>query len=203
METRVRRFAFLIALTPLVVACLGTTVGADPARPTSIVPPRQTTASRPQTPAPSRSLVALAVQPPESCAVTKPAAAFVPPSSVPERPPAYYRARWYGTPALWTMLGRDGEIWAKLPQGPHGFGQKTFWWSSEWKPNEEPEPAIVVTGQQLDGPGKFATTGPGTNATADFGTAMLIGIDIPSAGCWYLTGIYRGASLGYVAWIPG
>jgi len=59
------------------------------------------------------------------------------------------------------------------------------------------EPTIIVTGRRLDGPGAF-TFGPGTNASADFGTAMLVGIDIPSYGCWELTARYRLATLSYV-----
>lgn len=64
----------------------------------------------------------------------------------------------------------------------------------------EPEPAITVVGTRLDGPGTF-TAGPGTNASADFGEAMLVGVEIPTAGCWQITASYRDAVLSYVVWI--
>jgi hypothetical protein len=54
----------------------------------------------------------------------------------------------------------------------------------------------VVTGRRLDAAGTFSF-GPGTNAGADFGTAMLVGIDVPSVGCWEITGRYHAATLSY------
>lgn len=133
------------------------------------------------------------------CPVTVPDPAFAAPSPAPAQPPARYGAAWYGDARLWTMLAHDGERWDDLGPGPDGYGQKTFWWSADWSPTDEPMPDIVVSGERLDGPGSFRTTGPGTNASADFGTAMLVGIDIPTAGCWRLTGRYNGAELSYVA----
>ena len=132
------------------------------------------------------------------CRPTRPEPAFVAPAPFPKAPPDYYGAAWYGDPALWTMLDRDGEIWSDLPRDEHGYGQKTFWWSTAWTPREEQQPAITVTGTRLDGDSSFSAGSPGTNATADFGTAMLVGVDIPAAGCWRLTGAYRGARLSYV-----
>lgn len=41
----------------------------------------------------------------------------------------------------------------------------------------------------------------GTNAIADFGSAMLVGVEFPFAGCWQVTGNYRDASLTYVLWL--
>ena len=133
-----------------------------------------------------------------ACPLTAPTETFVAPSPAPERPPQSYRAEWFGTRSLWTLLDREGEVWASLPEGPDGFGQKTFWWSADWDPDAEPEPEISVTGRRLDAPGQFVTDGPGTNAFADFGAAMLVGVAIPTTGCWELTGTYRGESLSYV-----
>jgi hypothetical protein len=100
------------------------------------------------------------------------------------------------------MLSRGGEIWIGLPRATDGsLGQKTFWWSADFDVNHEPRPAIRVTGRQLDGPGRFSMPGPGTNAQADFGSAMLSGIDIPGTGCWKITATYRQASLSYVVWV--
>ena len=138
------------------------------------------------------------------CHVTRPEPAFVPPGPyIPEgrfvaAPPAYYEGAWYGTAHLWTMLDRDGEVWGPWVRQDDGLPQKTFWWSADWVPQDEPEPAITVMGRRLDASGSFRFGDPGTNATADFGTAMLVGIDIPTYGCWRITGRYRGASLSYV-----
>jgi hypothetical protein len=139
---------------------------------------------------------------PGDCAVTRPNPPFVAPSPHLASPPAHYGAAWFGSASLWTMLNHEGELWAELPKSPEGFGQKTFWWSADWRPGEEPEPAITVTGTRVDGPGTFSFAG-GTNAGADFGVAMLVGIDIPTAGCWEITGQYRDATLSYVVRVEG
>lgn len=138
----------------------------------------------------------------QACAVTRPIPIFVPPSPFLASPPAIYQSDWFGSAALWTMINYDGEIWkqSSLPHNPEGLTQKTYWWSAAWPAGAEPEPAITVVGTRLDGPGTF-TYSPGTNASADFGTAMLVGIDFPSPGCWQLTGRYRDAVLSYVVWI--
>jgi hypothetical protein len=139
---------------------------------------------------------------PISCSPTKPAARFVPPPDYPAplQPPAPDKS-WYGSARLWVMLDKNGEAWVRLPQASDGtLTQKTFWWSADFDVNKEPEPAISVQGRQLDGTAHFLIGGPGTNAQADFGSAMLVGIDIPGSGCWEVTGAYRGAMLSYVVW---
>jgi hypothetical protein len=142
---------------------------------------------------------------PSTCHVTKPTHPFVPPAgyAAPARLPAYYDAEWYGTARLWTILRHDGEVWYGLPHAADGLVQKTFWWSADFDVNHEPQPAISVTGRQLDGPGRFSSPAPGTNAQADFGSAMLIGVDVPTTGCWQITATYRHATLSFVAWVSG
>jgi hypothetical protein len=142
---------------------------------------------------------------PSTCHLTKPTHPFVPLAeyNAPARPPAYYDAEWYGTGRLWTMLRHGGEVWFDLPRGADGLGQKTFWWSADFDVNHEPEPAISVTGRQLDGFGRFASPAPGMNAGADFGSAMLIGVGVPMTGCWEITATYKHATLSYIAWVSG
>jgi hypothetical protein len=134
-----------------------------------------------------------------ACPITSPAEpAFTPPRPFLPVPPASYRADWYGTAHLFTMVDR-----VPTPKGPWlsadaPLPDKTFWWSADWVPRNELEPAITVTGRRLDGFGTFTFGNPGTNASADFGTAMLVGIDYPSVGCWELTARYRQATLSIV-----
>src|SRR4029079_18745029 len=137
-------------------------------------------------------------RPAAACEVTRPDPVFVPPNAFLRTPPTNYASDWYGSEPLWTMLAYGGEVWQGwVAATPPVLPQKTFWWSADWKPADEPEPTIIVTGRRLDGPGAF-TFGPGTIASPDFGTAMLVGIDIPSYGCWELTARYRLATLSYV-----
>jgi len=151
--------------------------------------PRSAGQAATQSPAPRRA---------PACAVTKPDPPFVPPTPDLGTPPASYEGAWYGTRHLWTMLHDGGEVWGPWVRLDAGLPQKTFWWSVDWVPQDEPEPSITVTGQRLDAAGSFRFGDPGTNATADFGTAMLVGIDIPTYGCWRVTARYRAATLSYV-----
>jgi hypothetical protein len=92
-------------------------------------------------------------------------------------------------------LRTDGH---DLPHAERGLVQKTFWWSTLWPADREFQPAISVEGQRSDAPGTFQAGPPGTNASADFGTAMLIGVVVPAPGCWKLTASYRAAHLSVV-----
>jgi hypothetical protein len=137
-----------------------------------------------------------------TCAVTKPIPRFVPPKPFLPSPPAYYRSDWFGSAHLWTMINRHGDVWdaSALPHNPGGLTQKTFWWVVDWTLANELSPAITVSGTRLDTPGTFSFS-PGTNAIADFGAAMLVGVDFPTPGCWQVTGRYRDAVLSYIVWI--
>jgi hypothetical protein len=78
------------------------------------------------------------------------------------------------------------------------FSEKTFWWSRNFDIETERQPAITVTGRRLDAPGSFVAGNPGTHAYADFGTAMLVGVAIPTQGCWEIRANYKGAQLSFV-----
>lgn len=140
---------------------------------------------------------------PSPCPVTTPGAPFTPSDrpAAPARPPVSYDAAWYGDDSLFTVIDREEERWHDLPAGPRGFGQKTFWWSADFDPGREFTPSISVAGERLDATGRFVAPGTGSNATADFGSAMLIAVDIPSAGCWRLTARYREADLSILVWV--
>lgn len=129
-----------------------------------------------------------ALIPLNECPVTMPGTPYVARAPHPAEPPALYRATWYGNDNLWTML----------PRGGANLDTKSFWWSRNFVLAEENQPLIAVTGRRLDAPGSFSAGNPGTNAIADFGTAMLVGIDVPSEGCWEIRAEYKGAELAYI-----
>ncbi len=159
--------------------------------PGPIAYPNPSEAAQQQTPA----------TPPVSCAVTqRPSPAFVPPALAPAQPPSEYAGQfWYGTPGLWTMLPNDGT-W-KLALDPTGLSQKVFFWSQDYDPNAEPKPALSVAAGRLDGPVTPVSASSATNASADFGQAMLVGLTLPSPGCWSITGQYKGHKLSFVIWV--
>jgi hypothetical protein len=120
-----------------------------------------------------------------ACAVTTVAE---PPFS----PPVPYSAMappgtfWFGTEDLWTALPTDGS-WP-------GLRQKMFWWRPGFDGRTEQKPQLTVVGRRLDGAGSFVRPPPATNASNAGlgGWTMLALTDIPSAGCWEITGSYRG-----------
>jgi len=199
---RVWPFAALVTAAVVVVVVAAALSLPPDRRLGAGAPPATTAIQTASTPASALAPTAGASGVPDGCDVTRPTADFVPTGAYPRTPPPSYASEWLGSAALWTMIRRDGETWADLPVGSAGRIQKTFWWSAEWSPEIEPKPAITVSGTRLDGPGSF-TAGPGTNASGDTGTSMLVGVEIPTPGCWKISGQYRGAEVSYVVWVPG
>jgi hypothetical protein len=184
---------------------------ASAGRPPVPSPPGAAAFSMAVTPAPGataspRTAEDVPADPPAGCHVTVPGdPAFVPPKPYRKSPPALYHAAWYGSDRLWTMVDLGGEVWAALPHDSQGFSQKTFWWSKDFDLPHELQPAITVVGRRLDVPGPtFSAGDPGTNgfrAFDDIGEFMLVGVDVPTPGCWQITATYRGADLSVVVWV--
>jgi len=110
---------------------------------------------------------------------------------------------WYGTPELWTMLGTEAT-WSGLPHNRYGYSQKIFWWSQHFDVRTDPYPELTVIIEQLDTDApssRVVIAEKATNASADFGTAMLTGVDLPTLGCWKITGQYQQAELSFVVWV--
>jgi len=139
--------------------------------------------------------------PPASCPVTVPQdPRFIAPEPYSQNAPFEYDF-WFGSENLWTMLPKDG-IWHSLPHNPEGYTQKVFWWREGYIWNEEPEPALTVTGERLDASAPPLLVSRATNAYAgDIGSAMLVGVDFPTLGCWKITGQYAEAELSFVIWV--
>jgi hypothetical protein len=136
--------------------------------------------------------------PPAACPVTKaPDPPFVPP--LPYSPSAPFAGEfWHGTEALWTLLPADGT-WPGLPHNPDGYTQKVFWWRKGYSWTAEPEPQLTVMGRRLDAPALPLHASKATNAFAqDIQSAMLVGVDLPTLGCWEITGHYAGHDLSFV-----
>jgi hypothetical protein len=144
-----------------------------------------------------------ALVPPASCRVT------VPPAS-PFTPPGPYElgknSFWLGTEKLWTVLRKSG-VWE---WAPHAAGhehqvqpltEKTFWMSEDFNYREEYPPELKVTGRRLDGDAPPLLTLPTTNAFPGPTAAMLVGVYIPTPGCWEITGDYKGQKLSFVVWL--
>jgi hypothetical protein len=138
--------------------------------------------------------------PPDSCPLTMPQdPPFAPPPPYSEL--AYEGYFWYGSNELWVALPQNG-VWSQLSQDEHGYGQKLPWWREGYVWDEEPEPPLVVSGERLDGesPPLEASSANGSYAE-DMGSAMMMGMNLPTPGCWEITGQYEDAELRFVVWV--
>jgi hypothetical protein len=146
---------------------------------------------------------------PETCRVTQPPSSlFVPPPPYPASPGE--GMFWVGTEKLWTSLPVSGTWRGLQPYSPTtpGLRQKIFWWREgyDWRAN--PTPPLSVRGRRLDGQapefvipdktGHRVTTGYNEFRKTWF---MLVGADIPTPGCWEITGGFDGDKLTFVIWV--
>jgi hypothetical protein len=157
--------------------------------------------STPEKVQPTTNSEIVSKEPPASCPVTVPQdPAFTPPA--PYDSLGFKGYFWFGSNSLWTSLPQDG-VWFGLPHNPEGYTQKVFWWRDGYVWNEEPEPNLIVTGERLDAEAPPLNVSRATNAYAsDIGSAMLVGVDFPTLGCWKITGKYNNdAELSFVIWV--
>jgi hypothetical protein len=136
----------------------------------------------------------------QACAVTRPPdPPFVPPAPYPVTPDA--NSFWFGTNALWTALPLDGT-WKNLPHytpSDPTFRQITVWWRQGYDPNTEPQPNLTVTGTRLDSPASPLLADAATNGWVQPDQPfMLVGVNLPTLGCWQITSTYRGQQLTFV-----
>jgi hypothetical protein len=136
-----------------------------------------------------------------TCPITRPPnPVFVPPSPWPAEPVG--GEFWIGTAELWTAVSPSGT-WKGLPRNPTGYTQKIFVWKPNYSIQAEQQPKLTITGERLDAAAPSYVTSGGTNAChPDFGgCVMLLGINLPSLGCWKLTVEHAGHELSFVVWV--
>ncbi|HJQ13308.1 MAG TPA: hypothetical protein VJ830_01070 [Anaerolineales bacterium] len=195
-----RRYFFASILIMVLLAGCAPKGVAQPAEVRALENPIPTALSEPSATAEITKSDVVPHDPPSSCLVTTPQdPAFVPPS--PYDSLGFEDTFWYGSNSLWTALNQNG-VWSGLPYNQNGYSQKVFWWREGYVWNEEPDPDLVVTGERLDAPAPPLDSSKGTNAyAADIGSAMLVGVDFPTLGCWKITGKYADAELSFVVWV--
>lgn len=138
---------------------------------------------------------------PDSCPVTRPPyPPFVPPAPFPAKETGRF---WLGTNALWTSLDEDG-IWRGIVS-PRGTRNKFWWWREGWRFDTDRranEPGLIVTARRIDGEAPEVRGPRVTNAFEGKRTAMLLILEIPTSGCWEITGNYRSEYVSMVVWVP-
>jgi hypothetical protein len=142
---------------------------------------------------------------PQSCPVTQPPAqAFAPPSPYPSQHSA--GAFWFGTEKLWVQLPTSGT-WSHLPHyrpSDTAFRQKMQWWRKGYDWRADMPSKLVVTGRRLDStapPLVSQSNASGMGTGMDDRVFIMSGLDIPTLGCWQITGDYSGDKLTFVIWV--
>jgi hypothetical protein len=140
---------------------------------------------------------------PKTCSVTKPASQpFVPPPPYPAKPS---RGQfWFGTDRLWTRLPETGA-WIGLghytPSDPT-FRQKLFFWRQGYDAHAETQANLIVRGRRIDAPAQpLQTDGPGTGSWTADDQFLVTGINLPTIGCWEITGRYENDEVTFVVWV--
>jgi hypothetical protein len=139
---------------------------------------------------------------PTSCLATKPDQPFIPPAPYPFKPSA--GMFWFGSDRLWTALPVTGT-WGGLRHytpGDPTYRQKLVFWRQGYDPHRETQPDLTVTGRRIDGPSApLQTDGRGHGSWTNDDQFIVTGINIPTLGCWEITGHYESDELTFVIWV--
>lgn len=192
-------FLSILTLAALLAGC-APKAAAQPEEVKALEKPTPIDLSEKSTPIETATSEVVPHDPPASCPITVPQnPTFTPPA--PYNSMGFEGEFWYGSSSLWTAV-RENGVWEALPHNPEGYTQKVFWWRDGYVWTEEPEPALTVTGERLDASAPPFRASKATNASAsDIGSAMLVGVDIPTLGCWKITGKYSNTELSFVVWV--
>lgn len=134
-----------------------------------------------------------------ACATTvPPSPRFVPPAPY-DSVRLFEGAFWYGTNHLWTMLSADGVWPTKNNVNKNGgYTTKLVFWTQGFDWRKEPEPNLIATAVRLDGDSPSVKAAYANAVFVPSNTpAMMTGIDIPTDGCWEITGYYQGHRLAF------
>ncbi|MEP7137093.1 MAG: hypothetical protein ABI904_19365 [Chloroflexota bacterium] len=177
----------ILILTSVLTGCVGNT---EVQAPTSISVQTEPVTSEVVSQGPATNCPVTALQVP----------AFVPPAPY-DGLNSFKDHFWFGSSFLWTNIPINGT-WNALPHNPEGYTQKVLWWRDGYLWDQEPEPNLIVTGERLDESAPPLNVSHANGAYAsDIGSAMMVGVDFPTLGCWKITGKYQDAELSFVIWV--
>ncbi len=142
---------------------------------------------------------------PATCPITQPPfKEFVPPEPYPTKISS--NDFWLGSDKLWTSRSKNG-LWHGYWTTDAASGvkrkvyfDKVFWWRTGYDWRAENPPQLRVSGRRLDAPAAPFYVDHADPAFVK-NPAMLTGIDIPTVGCWEITGDYPGDRLSFVVWV--
>jgi hypothetical protein len=134
-----------------------------------------------------------------TCPVTqRPATPFAPPEPYPrvKRPESFS----WGSEKLWINIGPG--VWRA--NGFPSSGKMTWWREGfDWRVDQDAEgrPPLKVTFRRLDAalpPMEYTANAIHVGSSSKLPAAMMIGYDIPAAGCYEVIGDFRGDRVTFV-----
>jgi hypothetical protein len=144
---------------------------------------------------------------PANCRVTLPAdGRFVPPWPFPREPGdgTGVSSFWFGSEKLWAELSADGtwRSWGTLKPDDFVYSNKLPWFRIQSAFSKK-DGQLTVTGKRLDGPAPSFTANFESNSfRRDEDNAMIMsGMNIPTFGCWEITGHYKDQELTFTVWV--
>jgi hypothetical protein len=145
-----------------------------------------------------RQTKSVSVSVPQTCPVTQPPArTFVPPPPYPSQHGS--DGFWFGGEKLWVQLPTNGT-WRHLPHyrpSDTAYRQKIQWWRRGYDWRTDNPSKLAVTGERLDSPApRLVAQSNGSGVTGQ--AFIMSGLDIPTLGCWRITGDYAGDKLTFV-----
>jgi hypothetical protein len=106
-------------------------------------------------------------------------------------------AGWYGDQIFAVQLPSGGS-WHGMG-ATHNFRDKLFWWGAGFGPGHEGD--LVVSARHLDADAT-AVISRVTGAYYDplIGSTMLVAVEFPVAGCWEISGTYKGKTIVFAVY---
>jgi hypothetical protein len=130
--------------------------------------------------------------PPASCPITIQQSVFIPPAPYPGAPSSGF---YFGTEKLWTQL--NNSVWSNLPLWPEGYRQKIAWWTRDY----DTKASLTISGRRLDGNDSFFNSEANRSYRDDMGNFIMSAVNIPTTGCWEITGRLGEEQLQFVVWV--
>ena len=97
------------------------------------------------------------------------------------------------------MLDAEG-IW-RGPRTESGYDNKLFWYSLGLSRKEEGKRRVMVTGRRRDAGAPPFVTYADCCSSSGPQVFMIAGVDIPSPGCWEITGEDQTEKVSFVVWV--
>lgn len=135
---------------------------------------------------------------PAFCPTTLPTRVYVPPAPYPQSQSA--DGFWYGSDELRMQLPWNGVWHTNGNVDTHGgLRTKLVFWHRGFDWRKEREPDISFTATRLDAEAPAITIqGASPVFISTAWPAMMIGVDVPTVGCWEFTARYHAHVLRFV-----